>query len=94
MTKSRHTPRYRRLLELLVKRRLDAGVSQTALAGLLDKPQSYVSKYEMGERRLDIVELIDVAAAIGCPVVDIVEELLVVGSSESQQVKRNDAQRR
>ena len=46
--------------------RLDAGLSQVELAARLHRPQSYVSKYESGERRLDLVEFIEVAEAIGC----------------------------
>jgi transcriptional regulator with XRE-family HTH domain len=37
--------------------RQQAGLSQKQLADLLEKPQSFVSKYESGERRLDILEL-------------------------------------
>jgi len=42
-------------------------MTQTDLAHALGKPQSYVSKYESGERRLDIVELDDVCRALGVP---------------------------
>lgn len=38
---------------------------QSDLAALLGKPQSFVSKYESGERRLDILELRHVCRAIG-----------------------------
>jgi len=41
--------------------RLDAGLKQAAVAKILDKPQSYVSKIESGERRIDVVELIELA---------------------------------
>ena len=53
------------LLRLLVSARRDAGLRQVDLAGRLGKPQSFVSKMERGERRLDVVELIVVARAIG-----------------------------
>jgi transcriptional regulator with XRE-family HTH domain len=42
-----------------------ADLTQTVVAKRLGKPPSYVAKYEAGDRRLDIVEFIDVAAAIG-----------------------------
>lgn len=53
-----------RLLSLLRRARLDAGLRQVDLARRLDRPQSFVSKYETGERRLDLVELRQVCAAL------------------------------
>ena len=50
---------------MLVSARRDAGLRQIDLAERLGKPQSFVSKVERGERRLDVVELIVVARAIG-----------------------------
>ncbi|MDP4027166.1 helix-turn-helix transcriptional regulator [Methylobacterium sp. NEAU 140] len=47
---------YRRALSLLIEARRAAGVTQVELAGRLGRPQSFVSKYEQGERRLDFVE--------------------------------------
>ena len=46
-------------------RRKAAGLTQTVLAERLGKPPSYVAKYEGGDRRLDVLEFLDVAAAIG-----------------------------
>jgi hypothetical protein len=43
-----------------------AGLTQTVVAKRLAKPPSYVAKYEGGDRRLDMLEFLDVAAAIGC----------------------------
>lgn len=43
----------------------NAGLTQRQLAERLDKPQSYVSKYELGERRLDFVETLEVCEACG-----------------------------
>lgn len=56
---------YERLLELLVAKRKSAGLTQAALARSLGKPQSFVSKFEQGERRLDVVEFLTIARAIG-----------------------------
>ena len=47
------------------KARKNAGLTQQEVADLLGKPQSFVAKYEGGERRLDVVEFIEVAQAIG-----------------------------
>ncbi len=66
MPRSRNSPRYALLTRLLVQARLDAGLSQVELASRLRRPQSFVSKYESGERRLDVVEFVEVAEAIGC----------------------------
>ena len=65
MPKSIYTERHKRLCELLRKQRKAAGLTQTIVAERLGKPPSYVAKYEGGDRRLDILELMDVAAAIG-----------------------------
>lgn len=64
MTKSVFTDRYKLFLYLLVQERKDRGITQVSLAKRLNKPQSYVSKYENGERRLDVVEFLDIAACL------------------------------
>lgn len=58
--KSIHTAPYAHLLELLVERRNAAGITQSQLADRLGRPQSYVSKFERGERRLDVIEFLEV----------------------------------
>lgn len=65
LSKTIHTERHKRLCELLKARRKAAGLTQTTLAERLGKPPSYVAKYELGDRRLDVLEFLDVAAAIG-----------------------------
>jgi len=64
MTSSVFTKKYERFRELLIQHRKVAGVTQQTLAETLNKPQSFVSKYESGERRLDLVEFLDVAEAL------------------------------
>lgn len=51
---------YQRLLELLVAARKEGKLTQEQLAEKLGKPQSFISKYERGERRLDVIEFIEV----------------------------------
>jgi transcriptional regulator with XRE-family HTH domain len=63
--KSVHSPEHRALRELLVKERHKARLTQQKLAKKLARPQSYIAKYEGGERRLDVVEFIDLARALG-----------------------------
>ena len=65
MPKTIHTERHKRLRRLLKAERNAAGITQTALAERLGRPASYVAKYELGDRRLDILEFLDVANAIG-----------------------------
>ncbi len=65
MPKSLHSPRYKQLLTLLVEARRARNMSQASVAARLGRPQSFVAKYEGGERRLDVIEFLDVAAALG-----------------------------
>lgn len=64
MAKSTGTARYVNLRRMLIASRQEAGQTQSQLGRLLDKPQSYVSKFETGERRLDIVEFMAVCRAL------------------------------
>jgi len=61
LPKSLRTPDHIRMMELLIAARNKAGLTQEQLAERLDKPQSFVSKYETGERRLDVIEFIWIA---------------------------------
>jgi transcriptional regulator with XRE-family HTH domain len=53
-----HEPNYTTFRTMLIEAREKAGLTQVDVAGRLGKPQSYVSKYERGERRLDFVEFV------------------------------------
>lgn len=57
MTKSIYSKEYRKIIEQLKIARRKAGFTQTEVAKKLGKPQSFVSKVEKGERRLDVIEL-------------------------------------
>jgi len=59
------TLRHRRLIEEIAAARQAAGISQRALAAKLKRSESYISKFEAGERRLEVCELLDLCAAIG-----------------------------
>jgi transcriptional regulator with XRE-family HTH domain len=56
---------YDRALEQLVLARKTARITQAALADTLGRPQSFVAKYESGERRLDVAEFVGIARALG-----------------------------
>ena len=65
MLTSIYSDDYRRLLDLLVAARKRAGVTQERLAEMLGRPQSFVSKFERGERRLDVIEFLRVVRLLG-----------------------------
>ena len=75
MTSSVFTKKYEVFRELLIQYRKNAGITQQSLAEKLNKPQSFVSKYESGERRLDVIEFLDVAEALQFDVYQFIKEL-------------------
>ena len=69
-----HSEDYRALLTLLRRLREEAGLTQVELAERLGRPQSFVSKVEVGERRLDVAELRILTEALGQDIVDVVRQ--------------------
>ena len=65
-TKGFQDARYREVIGKLIEARKAAGMSQAALAVRLNRHQQFVSRYETGERRLDVVEFVDIARALRC----------------------------
>lgn len=59
-----HTSKYQIFRDLLVDARKQIGMTQVQVAKKLRKPQSFVSKFERGERRLDLTEFIEIADAL------------------------------
>lgn len=64
MPKSIGSTEQQKLQELLKQIRMDANLKQTDLAELLGQSQSFVSKYESGERRLDLLEIRQICKAL------------------------------
>lgn len=64
------------LAALLRQARTEAGLTQSQLAEKISQTQSYVSKYESGEQRLDLIELEAVCEAVGISLIDFVERYL------------------
>lgn len=64
MSRSIHSPSYAALREMLIAARRSAGLTQDEVAKRLERPQSFVAKYEGGERKLDVVEFIALARAL------------------------------
>ena len=59
------SPDYRSVIETLIQVRIDQGVSQRELGRRLGKPPSFPNKIENFERRLDVLEFIAIARALG-----------------------------
>ncbi|PLP97922.1 transcriptional regulator [Cupriavidus pauculus] len=75
MEKTIHSEQYAHLLALLRSAREAAELTQIQLASRLGETQSFVSKCERGERRLDLIELRLWCAAIGVPLIEFVTRL-------------------
>ena len=75
MEKSIHSARYAVFLKMLRKAREDAGLTQIHLARKIGETQTFVSKCERGERRIDVVELRTLCGALGVSLSQFVAEL-------------------
>lgn len=73
--KSIHDPRYIQFIDVLIKSREDAQITQIELARRLDKHQSFVAKVENLDRRIDLVELSDWLHALGVAAEDFTARL-------------------
>lgn len=74
--KTIHSQNYKTLIEWLATKRMLIGKTQQQLSILLNKPQSFVSKYENGDRRLDIIETIEICKALNIDPSELVDVLL------------------
>ncbi|MDX3978785.1 helix-turn-helix transcriptional regulator [Shinella sp.] len=61
------------MIELLIAARKDAGLTQSEVGARLKQRQTFVSKYELGERRLDAAEFLTVCRAIGANAHDLIK---------------------
>jgi transcriptional regulator with XRE-family HTH domain len=73
--KSAFGRKYQQFRHLLIAARRRAGLTQNDLAKRLKRPQSFVSKFETGERRLDVIEFLDVARALRLDPIRVISEL-------------------
>ena len=76
MSRSIRSARHRRLVELLLRHREAASLKQVDVAARLGRHQPYISNIEAGQRRVDLVELIDLSEAIGFDLHELLDELL------------------
>lgn len=73
MRKSIYSKEQERLQNLIREIRLEAGLTQEQLAKCLGKPQSFISKYESGERRLDVIEIGEICKTLGISLLQFVK---------------------
>lgn len=76
MPKSLRSPKQKHLQELLIGTRKARKLRQWDVAQKLGRPQSFVSKYESGERLLDVIEFVEVARAMGVDPTALLSDLL------------------
>lgn len=62
------------LREMLISQRKKIDLTQSQLAEKLKKPQSFVSKYESGERKLDVIEFIEVLEILECSPTEFIDD--------------------
>ncbi len=73
--KSVFTDEYNEFLQVMVAARKQANLTQQRLAELLNKPQSYVSKYERKERRLDVIEFLIIAKVLEIDPCNVIKQI-------------------
>lgn len=73
--KTLRSPEHEALRALLAGARRKAGLTQQDVAKRLKRPQSFVAKYEGGERRLDVVEFLNVSKALGADPIKLLRAL-------------------
>jgi transcriptional regulator with XRE-family HTH domain len=83
-----YSPRYGRFRALLRKIREEADLSQHELADKLGKPQSFVSKAEIGERSVNFLETLDFCAACNVAIAEFAERLQQGTSSKRTSTSR------
>lgn len=75
MEKSIKSRQHKIIADMLYQLRTAKGLKQLELGLLLDEPQSFVSKYESGERRLDLVELYLILLKLDTNLIDFTKEM-------------------
>ncbi len=70
-----YSDEYQSVIRTLREARINKGITQESLAKALDRPQSFVAKFENGERRLDVVEFVHIACLLSLDPAVAVKEL-------------------
>jgi transcriptional regulator with XRE-family HTH domain len=87
--KSVHSPDQAAFCALMIGTRKAAGLTQQALAVRLKKPQSFVAKYEGGERRLDVVEFVAISRVLGADPVKLLAIFVTGAAIKATRAKRS-----
>ena len=74
MPKSIHDQRYIEVISLMRQAREASGRTQGEIAQMLGRPQSYISKVETCERRIDVIELLQLCRVVGITLAEILPE--------------------
>jgi len=91
MQKSLRSLEYGRLIAMLVAAREASGIQQQKLAEKLGKPQSFISKYEAGQRRIDVIEFIAITRALGADPVKLFKDFIAGKSPVNPKGKATKA---
>ena len=81
MEKTTKTKEYQTIINHLIEIRKSSHITQTKLAVLIEKPQSFISKYERLERKLDCIETFEIFNALGIPDKEVAKYLTEVRKS-------------
>ncbi|PIE46650.1 MAG: transcriptional regulator [Gammaproteobacteria bacterium] len=73
--KTIYKAKYKKIIQILVKTRKQSVITQQQLADKLKKPQSYIAKTEKYERKLDILEFIELCEALGLTASEVIKEI-------------------
>ena len=88
MSRSIRSPEHVALCELLVSARKSSGLTQVEVASRLKRPQSFVAKYEGGERRIDVIEFIDIVRAVERDPREVFEALVSASGTGTRRRRR------
>lgn len=85
MQKTLRSPRHVRLVQLIVDKRKEAGLSQANLAEAIDRYQSVVAAIESGGRRIDVIEFLDLAETIGFDPHEVLREVATIAPPQKRK---------
>ncbi|ESY13616.1 MULTISPECIES: helix-turn-helix domain-containing protein [unclassified Mesorhizobium] len=78
MAKTLHSDRHRRLAQLLTEKRKQAGLTQAAVAKALDRHQPFIANIENADRRVDLIEFLDLAKVVGFDPYEVLQQIEAV----------------